>query len=209
MMLKIEQTELKKSLDLHLQRQLVSGKVILDRFCVIDETSRRSPAYLDPNFSGFYYHLSKYVQPDSVLEIGFDLGLLSGSFMLACPSVRRFLGFRESRNEFASTRLGRRNIRKAMRGERRFYVGKLYDAHFEDLLIGGWDCVLLTEEGSFDHTLEYLDFIWPVLNENGIIVCEYLDKNRPAKDAFKAFCESKNRQPLLFGTRYGTGLVQK
>lgn len=209
MMLKIEQNELKNALDLHLQRQLLGGKILLDRFCVIDETSRRSPAYLDPNYSGFYYHLSKHIQPESVMEIGFDLGLLSGAFMLACPSVRKFLGFRQSRNEFASPRLGKRNIRKAMKGERHFYVGQLYDAQLEALLIGGWDFVMLTDEVSFDHTLEYLDFIWPVVSENGIIVCEYLNKNRPAKDAFKAFCESKNRQPLLFGTRYGTGLVQK
>ena len=88
-MIKLELTEFKKALDSNLESRSVSGKVILDRFCVIDESSRRSPSYLDPNYSGFYYHLTKYVHPCSLLEIGFDLGLLSCTFLSACKSVNK------------------------------------------------------------------------------------------------------------------------
>ena len=104
-MIKLELSEFKKALDSNLESRSVSGKVILDRFCVIDESSRRSPSYLDPNYSGFYYHLTKYVHPCSLLEIGFDLGLLSCTFLSACKSVNRFLGYRLPSEEFISTRL--------------------------------------------------------------------------------------------------------
>lgn len=200
--------DFKAALDTDLARQLIGGKFVLDRFCVIDEDSRRSPSYVDPNYASFYYHLGKYVTPRSVLEIGFDLGLLSASMMISCKSVKKFVGYRESSRVFMSPRLGHKNIGKVMRGEKYFYVGNLYDYEFDPLL-RNLDMALVTDESSYDRHLEYLDFIWPSLSENGIIVCEYLDKNKPAKDAYLAFCESKNREPMLFATRYGTGLVQK
>jgi len=208
-MIKLELKEFKKALDSNLESRSISGKVILDRFCVIDESSRRSASYVDPNYSGFYYHLSKYVSPCSLLEIGFDLGLLSGTFLSSCKTVKKFLGYRQINKEFTSTRLGERNIKRSIKGDRNFYMGNLYDFNFEQLISGEWDMVFITDESHYDKHLEYLDFIWPSVSENGIIVCEYLNKNKPAKDAFMAFCESKNRQPLLFATRYGTGLVQK
>ena len=206
---KLELTEFKKALDFNLESRSISGKVILDRFCVIDENSRRSASYVDPNYSGFYYHLSKYTNPCSLLEIGFDLGLLSGTFLCSCKTVNKFLGFSQPKKEFTSTRLGERNIKRSMKGERNFFTGSLYDERFELLFAGNWDMAFITDETQYDNHLEYLDFIWPSVSDNGIIVCEYLNKNKPAKDAFMAFCESKNRQPLLFATRYGTGLVQK
>jgi hypothetical protein len=191
-----------------LARQLVGGRFILDRFCVIDEDSRRSPAYVDPNYAGFYYHLGKYIQPRFLLEIGFDLGLLSASFLVSCKSVKKFVGFRGVSKIFVSPRLGHKNVSKVMKGEKVFHIGELFDSVFETLIYGV-DAAIITEESSYDRHLEYLDFIWPSLRENGIIVCEYLDKNKPAMDAYRAFCESKNREPMLFATRYGTGLVQK
>ena len=200
--------DFKPLLEADLSRQLVGGKFILDRFCVIDEDSRRSPAYVDPNFAGFYYHLGKYIQPTRLLEIGFDLGLLSASLMISCKSVKKFIGFRESGKTFMSPRLGHKNVGKVMKGEKIFHTGNLYDSVFESLILGV-DAVVITDESSYDRHLEYLDFLWPCLSENGIIVCEYLDKNKPAKDAYRAFCESKNREPMLFATRYGTGMVQK
>ena len=100
----IDYNHFKTAIDLDLTTQKISGKILLDRFCVIDEESRRSPAYIDPNFSGFYYHLGKKIDPESMIEIGFDLGLLSGSFLTSCKSVKRFLGFREKSKYFASLR---------------------------------------------------------------------------------------------------------
>lgn len=200
---------LKKSLDNELSLQKICGKVILDRFCLIDESSRKSPAYIDPNYSGFYYHLGKFLKPSSMMEIGFDLGLLSGSFLTSCKTVNKFFGLRESTNEYVSMRLGKQNIKKAMKGERDFYIGSVYDKQIELFLLGGYDLILITEQKSYDKHLEYFDFAWSNLSENGVVVIEYLDGNISAKKAFMAFCKSKSREALVFKTRYGTGLVQK
>ena len=188
----------------------VTGKALLDRFCVIDEDSRRSPAYLDHRFSGFYYELGKHVNPNSVLEIGFDLGLLAGAMLMSCKTPTRFLGFREARDSYFSMRLGKQNIRRVMKGSRDFYLGGLYDVGLESLLsAGSYDIGMITDIPDADKLLEYLDFVWPHISDKGIIVCENVNKSRACSEGFLNFCESKNRRGHTFPTRYGTGLVQK
>jgi len=207
---KIELNLLKQKINDEIQAARISGRNLLDKFCVIDETSRKSPAYADITYSGFYYYLGKYLNPLSVLEIGFDLGLLSGSFFTSNKTANNFLGFREKSKEFASVRLGRQNIKKVMKGTRNFHIGTLYDEEFENLfLVSKWDLVLLTDEAKYDKNLEYLEFVWSNLSENGIIVCEYTARTTSVRDSFLAFCKNKNRQFVQFSTRYGTGLVQK
>jgi len=210
MMEKIELQTLKEKIDDNLRQQVVGGRTLLDRFCVIEDESRKTPAYADPTYSGFYYHLGKQLQPLTVLEIGFDLGLLSGSFFISNKTANTFLGFREKSKEFASVRLGRQNIKKVMKGQRDFYIGALYDEAFDKLFsICQWDMVILTDEAKYDKNLEYLDFVWSQISPQGIIVCEYLSRTPAVKDAFFAFCENKSREYVTFKTRYQTGLVQK
>ena len=108
-MMALDSQNLIHFLNEELKAQRISGRVLLDRLCVIDENSRKSPAYLDPNFAGFYYHLGKKIQAQSMLEIGFDLGLLSASFLISCTTVKKFVGFCESDKGFIPTRLGKRN----------------------------------------------------------------------------------------------------
>lgn len=74
-MKQIDLKKLKLDVDVHLKKELISGKLLLDRFCMINEDSRKSPSYSDPKFTAFYYHLGKYLEPKSLLEVGFDLGL--------------------------------------------------------------------------------------------------------------------------------------
>lgn len=202
--------EFKGDLLAALESPKVTGKALLDRFCVIDEMSRRSPSYLDHRYSGFYYELGKMVSPDSIVELGFDLGLLAGALCISCKTPTRFLGFREVRDDYFSVRLGRQNIKRVMKGRRDFYVGGLYDLEFEGLLSGqNFDMGLVTDTPDSDKLLEYLDFVWPHISDNGIIVCENVNKNRHCSEGFLNFCESKNRKGHTFPTRYGTGLVQK
>ena len=208
-MMALDSQNLIHFLNEELKAQRISGRVLLDRLCVIDENSRKSPAYLDPNFAGFYYHLGKKIQAQSMLEIGFDLGLLSASFLISCTTVKKFVGFCESDKGFIPTRLGKRNIKRVMKGIRECYVGSLYDQDFQPYISGGLDLVIITAEKNYDKHLEYFDFIWPNLNENGIIVIDNLLKNIPSKQAYMAFVKSKNREPMTFKTRYGTGLIQK
>lgn len=193
-----------------LEHGAISGRNILDRFRVIDENSRKTAPYLDHKYAPFYYHLGKYVKPKSVVEIGFDLGLLSCSFFTSCKSSEEFFGYREISPTYASIRLGKANINLRFKGHADYYVGKMLDDEFIRIFSNKkWDLIIVNDETHYDKHLEYLETIWPNLSEHGIIVCEYIKRHNPAKEAFFAFAESRNRKPVTFSTRYGTGIVQK
>lgn len=209
-MQKIDLSSLKTNIDADLASRKISGSTLLDRFSVIDNDSRKTAPYVDHRYAVFYYHLGKYVKPLSVIEFGFNLGLLSCSFFTSCKSAKHFLGFKEVSSDYVPLRLGKRNVRLVFKGDAKFYIGKLHDQEFDDLFSpNSWDLAILNIETVYDKHLECLDLLWPQMSENGLIIAEYINRHIPAKDAFLAFCESKNRKPAIFETRYGTGILQK
>ena len=188
----------------------VSGRLLLDRLRVIDEGSRKTAAYADPRYAPFYYHLGKVLEPKSMLEMGFNLALLGSCFLKSCKTVEKYLGFQEKPEGYFSPRLGTANIRSNYKGKMDVYVGTVLDDEFtQKISPNSWDLVILNEEAGFDKHLLHLDLLWPHVSENGIVVAEYIGRHTPAREAFEAFCESQNRVPVTFDTRYGTGLVQK
>ena len=82
MMNQFDLEDIRDKLEDDLQKQVVSSRILLDRLRLIDEDSRKTAAYLDPNYAGFYYHLGKYIKPQNVIEFGFNLGLLTGCLLL-------------------------------------------------------------------------------------------------------------------------------
>lgn len=209
-MKKVDLQFIKSIIDAELDSQFISSRVLLDSFRLIDEDSRKTAAYLDHRYAPFYYYLGKHIEVSQMMEIGFDLGLLSASFLTSCKSTKFFFGFKENSSDFSSMRIGKSNIRLKLKGEAKFHVGSVYDPEFIDVFSpNSLDLVILNVETVYDKHLEYLDSVWPSISEHGFIVAEYINRHAPAKDAFFAFCKSKNRQPLMFETRYGTGLLQK
>jgi len=209
-MQKIDIIELKSKIDTDLSARKISGRTLLDKFCVVDNDSRKTAPYLDYRYAVFYYYLGKYIKPNFVFEAGFDLGLLSCCFLTSCKTVKHFLGYKEIGPDYVPIRLGKRNIRLVFKGETDFFIGRLHDQEFDNIFSPNlWDLTILNCEVNFDRHLEYLDFVWPKVSENGLIIAEYINRHAPAREAFLAFCESKNRIPVLFETRYGTGLLQK
>lgn len=189
---------------------LVSGRMLLDRMRFLDEASRMSAAYSDPKYAPFYYHLGKHLSPKSMIEMGFNLGLLGACFLKSCKTVERYLGFQEQTEGYYSSRLGMANLRSSYKGKTDIYVGTVLDEGFtQKISPNPWDLVILNEEVGFDKHLLRLDLLWPHVSENGVIVSEYIGRHTPAREAFEAFCLSQNRVPVVFDTRYGTGLVQK
>lgn len=202
--------ELKANLDKQLELGLVSGSLLLSKMRLLDEASRRSAAYCDHRYAPFYYHLGKFIRPESMIEFGFNLGLLSGSFLKSCKTVRDFLAFQPKKEGYYSPKLGRANVRDNYKNRLSVYVGSIHDEEFmAKISPNSWDLVILNDETVYDKHLEYLDFVWPYVSEGGLIVAEYIERHIPAKDAFFGFCDSKNRSPLVFDTRYGTGIVEK
>lgn len=200
---------IKDLIEKDLNSQKISGRVLLDRLNVIDESSRKTAAYLDHNYSPFYYYLGKYFQAENVIEIGFDLGLLSCSFMKSFKGVENFLGFcRKDQNKIS--RIGISNIKKSFKGNYDFYVGEIYDSLFNDLVKKNqFKLAIINDETTYDKHLAYLDFLWEILCDGGIIVCEHINSSKNSKDAFLAFLESKKIEYKIFKTRYGTGVFQK
>lgn len=196
---KIDPEELKIKVEKDLNLQAVSASVLLSKFRMIDENSRNSSQYCCPFYFPFYYHLGKYIEPKTMLEIGFTLGLSSCSFLLSCKTVNKFCAVNQEIN-----RIGKTNVKQVYRKES-IYLNEISDIFLPNSL----DLTIINNETTYDKHLEYLDLIWNQVSENGLIIAEYLDRHFPAKEAFLAFCESKNRKPVLFKTRYGSALLQK
>ena len=202
--------QLKESIENDLAKKLVDSRILLDRFTVIDETSRGTSAYTDPNYIPFYYHLGKYVFPKRIIEIGFRLGFFSGSFLTSCKTVEKFIAFQQSQeNVFYSSTLGRRNINKVYSKFFNWHVGDIFDELFEKMLDDKWDLVIINEELDYEKHRTYLEFVWEKMELNGMIAMDYVNFHEPCKKAFNDFCKIVNREPVICSTRYGTGLIQR
>ena len=203
--------QIKNKINFDLDSQIISGRTLLDRLCVIEESSRKTAAYLDNKYAPFYYYIGRYLKAKSLLEIGFNIGLLSSCFLLSCTSVETFFGFKENtNNEFIPIRIGKANIKKTFKKNKNFYIGKLYDKNFIEMCNQiKWDVVIINEEQSYDKHLQYLETVWGQLSENGIIIVDYIKSHKPSKTAFDIFCQEKSINPYLFETRYGTGIIVK
>jgi predicted O-methyltransferase YrrM len=206
----IKLDQIKSEINKKLDQARISGKILLDRLRVIDETSRKTAAYADPRYTPFYYYLGHSVPAQTLLEIGFNLGLLTTCFLKGCSTVESVLGFQERQEGFYSPRLGRANVKSVYKKEFDLYVGDIIDdAFLEKISPKQWDVVIFNDETGHDKHLQYLDFVWPYIASNGIVVMDYIVRHTPAKQAFEAFCKAKNRVPVTFETRYGTGIIQK
>lgn len=200
---KVDLKELELNINKLLRKQLVSGKILLDKLSFIDENSRKTAAYVDPNYTPFYYHLGKFIKPKSFLSFNFNLGLLESCFLKSCQTVDYFYGFHQETKDYYSKRMGIYNLK--FKKDKKVYIGDFRDNNFCSSVETSWDFILINDEKSYDRCLEYLEFVWPYLNENGVITVE----NTYKTDSFKNFSESVNRESLIFNTRYGTGIIQK
>jgi hypothetical protein len=205
----MELVELKKALEEKLDKQLTS-RVFLDRMRVLDEDSRKSAAYNDPKYIPFYYWLGSMIQPNSLVELGFRLGLFSANFLRGCKSVEKFLGYQEKTAEFYSPKLGRANVKDHYKGPADIYVGSINDEAFEKLLgATKWQCAIINEEVGYDRHREFLDVLWSKLDVDALIVMDYVNRHKPATEAYMDFCRIKNREPVTINTRYGVGLIKR
>ena len=102
--------ELREKIEEDLRKQLIFPGVLLNKFRLLNESERLTSMYADRNYFPFYYYLGKYVQPETMLEIGFGLGLSSGCFLQSCKTVVSFTGFQKKTSGYFNFRLGRKNI---------------------------------------------------------------------------------------------------
>lgn len=201
--------ELQKKIENDLNKENISGKILLGKLKFIEEASRHTSAYSDPRYAPFYYYLGKYIKPKNVVEIGFGLGIFSSCFFMSCRSTEYFLGFQEKTEGF-NRKLGRDNIKNNYSGEFDIHVGSVIeDGFLEKFSPNSWDLSIFNIETTYDQHKFYLDLVWDRMNLDGYLVMDYIFHHEPAKRAFADFAFGKNRTPIVFNTRYGTGILKK
>lgn len=206
----MEIVEIKKFIESKLSPNLPSH-IFLDKMRVIEESSRKSFAYNEYSYVPLYYWLGEIFKVETLVEVGFGLGLLSGNYLKTCKTVKRFLALHELRTgEYYSHRLGKSNIKDNYKGYLYIHVGKIDDDIFETKLktldVG---LAIINEENTYDRHRLYYDLLWPQMNKDGLVVIDYLNKHKQSAVAFKDFCKSKNIEPTYINTSYGVGLIKK
>lgn len=190
------------------KRRLLPPRLLLSKFRFIDEQSRYSRACLDHDYLPFYYYLGKNICAKSLVEIGFGLGLHASMYFMACPGVETYLAAQEPPEEYYSPRLGKANIKQTYRRPFTVHVGPIYDEKFIDQLKQQkWEMAFVNEKREYDTYLLWLNTLWDVMSDGGLIFMDYTTLHKKAERAYHDFCIIKNRKPYVFPTRYGVGVV--
>jgi predicted O-methyltransferase YrrM len=202
--------ELKTKVETELENQFMTGRALLDRFCVIDEDSRKASAYADPRYAPFFYHLGKLLTPKKMIEIGLDLGFASGCFLKSCKTVEKFFAFQGKTDDFYSPRLAVKNVKMNYKGELITSTGYIIDESVINLISNdSWDLVFLNERWDYDKYLNALEIMWPHIALGGMVVWDYTTSHEAAGKAFLNFCKIKNADSIKVETRHGVGIIQK
>ena len=202
--------KLKSDLESDLASQRVSSKILLNKFILLDEDSKKTMAYTDPKYMPFYYYLGKIIQAKNIVEIGFNLGLSSGCFLQGSTDVENLLVFQQKSKEEYYPRLAYKNIKNIYKKGFYYYYGNVVDEEFtKKLNLFKWDVIIVNEQLEYDAMLLYFDVAWQHLCVGGLIVSDYVNKKDSVKEAFDNFCKIKNRKCIKLDTRYGIGIVER
>jgi hypothetical protein len=199
----------------NLESGLMPSSALLGQCKVLDLSSRESSAYNDPKYFPFYYHLGKEAAPAKVEQIGAKLGLIAACFMQGCDHPVDWLvmepfvgGVRPPMNIIES------NIKKFCKvPPLTEFQNHCCGLNIKNLLIEGevnyrFDMGMLTDKYDAEDTNIVLDYFWRHLSSEGLLVVDYIH-DEAVRDVFLRFCRVKNRDPEIFDTRYGVGIVTR
>lgn len=203
--------EIEKGLKEKLKRQPMSSRALLDRLRLLDDSSRRTSQYQDPNYLPFYYYLSKVVFPKSVFNVGLDLGLPLCCFLTGCSSAERVLAFQKLDKSFYSPRIAVSNLKDVRPSGLLldYYRGNIIDESLESKMSSGFDLVLVSSKMGGDEINDVLDVCWKSMNLDAVMVVDHLQEGSKSIGVFRSFCKVRNRSFAFFETRYGTAVVRK
>lgn len=194
-----------------LRTQPISSRILLDRLNLLDEDSRKTGQYQDPNYLPFYYYLSKSVNPKTILQVGLDLALPLCCFLTGSPMTERVLAFQKREASFYSPRIASLNIRKVRPSNISisFHLGSFLDESLESMISVGFDLALVTSRLKDEELNDVLYLSWKHMNLDGFMVVDHLGSSPRCLDVFKSFCKAQNRDYVFFDTRYGNVVVRK
>lgn len=192
--------QLKELVDSELVKQLISPRTLLARCRGFDENSVCDQ---DPKYLPFYYHLGKFITPKSLLEIGFNLGFCSTSFLTSCKSVENFLAVKPQTEDFYSARYGKANVREV------YFEYLEIVREMPETFDQKWDLVLVNEKLTYDQHRVIFDTVWPNISEDGHLLVEHLSEHESVRRAFFDFCKVVNRNAIFFNSKFVAGMVKK
>lgn len=185
--------------------------VLLSRTKQLDPSSRESPAFSDPRYLPFYYYLGQVTTHQKIDQVGTKLGLIAACFMQGRAGPVYWLGADAYDNGVRPpTTVINSNMKMfAKAGSQVAHM--LF--HPQSYLIDGdaayrTDMALVTEKYSVEHTKIFLESFWAHLRPEGLLVVDYIHDDA-VRGAFTEFCRVKNREPVVFDTRYGVGIVTR
>lgn len=182
-----------------LDRGQPPSSIILSGARLLNPGFRESPIYSDPTYYPFYYHLGSQLNgnPLRVAQIGHQFGLVGMAFMAGFHKDCRWEIFDETL-EFKN--VINMNISKHGSVEVCFNPMRTFCEERQR------DLTLLTRECSKEDYRQHLESLWNGLKLGGLLVADYITQTG---NVFHEFCRVKNREPVLFKTRYGVGIVER
>ena len=202
--------ELKVNIEKELDKKIISSQTLLDNLVLLNEQSRKTSAYVDPNHIPFYYYLGKYYKPKSLIEINTGAALNSCSFFKSCKTVESFIAFQTKEEDFYSSRFALKNINKNYKNNFKLLYCHLKNEEFsKEIESNEWDLLFINENSfSYDNLLFLMSKVWAHTSLNGLFVVNYLN-NEIVKSCFENFCKIKNSEHVVLNTRYTLGIIKK
>lgn len=184
-----------------LEKGSIRSEMLLCSAKVLDRSSRDVPAFNDPKYFPFYYYLGQQCNPIVVAQIGSKLGLIGACFLQSCKSVKKWLVIDNYKKPPTNVILS--NLKMFSSAE------VVFECVNGELVINDrCDVCFLTEKYDLEYVSKYLEILWAILENEGLLVVDYIH-DKIMKDMFIDFCDVRNREPVFFDTRYGLGIVKK
>ena len=196
-----------------LNKGVMRSEVLLANMHFLDVGFKETSEFSDPVHFPFYYYLGQQLQSKSVYQVGSQGGLVGAAFLQGCRTVESWLSMDVPRNQGNSlARVIKGNLSKHCGG----MVNSMYlPPKLEPLKVDvvcqpdvSPDTFFISEKFDPEEYRVALEFAWKALIVEGILIADYIttDAIRPV---FESFCRVKNRELLVFDTRYGVGVLQR
>lgn len=191
-----------------LESQSVTPRVLLGDMRLLDESSRSSGQYQDPDYLPFYYHVARAFGPRRIFCLGLELGLHVSCLLKGCSDPDSAVCVQPPSESFYSPRLALSNIRSV--SGRKFsalaHEGRLDDPTVQRAASGSFDLSMITVEAPSDLLMEFMDFSWSRLRAGGLLLVDRLVFGE-SEDVFDDFRRGRGADAMVFETRYRTGLA--
>jgi len=189
-MMKLE--ELEQVLKVAIDKSLIPVSSLISKCKVIS-----TPGLADPSYLSFYYHFGKHIQPKTILDLDFDLGLKEVCFLKSCKSVSMIGGLSSNKeyNDLA--------IKYASDNIKSVYLGKVEIYERFSTIVGTWDLILCDDP---QFAKDHIQDIWSLMNHDGLLVVDNIYRG---ENEFGSVASIVNRVPIYIENRYKLGIIQR